>query len=141
MKVYPTEMIRNLAVIGHGDAGKTQLVSSLLHAAGATPRWGRVDEGTSTTDYDEDSIARKITLNSALAHLEHREHKINLIDTPGYAAFVAHSRPALRVDDCALFVVHAVKGVEVQTEKTWAYANEFMLPRMMAISMLDKEHG
>src|ERR687893_1838778 len=141
MKVYPTEMIRNLAVIGHGDAGKTQLVSSLLHVAGATPRWGKVDEGTSTTDYDEDSIARKITLNSALAHLEHREHKINLIDTPGYAAFVAHSRPALRVADCALFVVHAVKGVEVQTEKTWAYANEFKTPRMMVINQVDKEHA
>src|SRR5918995_940635 len=125
MKVYPTNQIRNLAVIGHGDAGKTQLTSSLLYVAGATPRWGKVDEGTTTTDYDEDSIERKVTLNTALAHLEHRETKINLIDTPGYAAFVAHARPALRVADCALFVVHAVKGVEVQTEKTWAYANEF----------------
>lgn len=141
MKPYPTDMIRNLAVIGHGDTGKTQLISSLLYVAGATPRWGKVDEGTTTTDYDEDSIERKVTLNTALAHLEHRETKINLIDTPGYAAFVAHSRPALRVADCALVVVHAVKGVEVQTEKTWAYANEFILPRMMVINMLDKEHG
>ncbi|HJU53157.1 MAG TPA: elongation factor G [Pyrinomonadaceae bacterium] len=141
MKPYPTDMIRNLAVIGHGDTGKTQLISSLLYVAGATPRWGKVDEGTTTTDYEEDSIERKVTLNTALAHLEHRETKINLIDTPGYAAFVAHSRPALRVADCALVVVHAVKGVEVQTEKTWAYANEFILPRMMVINMLDKEHA
>ncbi len=141
MKPYPTDMIRNLAVIGHGDAGKTQLISSLLYVAGTTPRWGKVDEGTTTTDYEEDAIERKVTLNTALAHLEHRETKLNLIDTPGYAAFVAHSRPALRVADCALVVVHAVKGVEVQTEKTWAYANEFMLPRMMVINMLDKEHG
>lgn len=141
MKPYPTDMIRNLAVIGHGDTGKTQLISSLLYVAGATQRWGKVDEGTTTTDYDEDAIERKVTLNTALAHLEHRETKFNLIDTPGYAAFVAHSRPALRVADCALVVVHAVKGVEVQTEKTWAYANEFMLPRMMVINMLDKEHG
>ncbi len=141
MKPYPTELIRNLAVIGHGDAGKTQLISSLLYVAGTTPRWGKVEEGTTTTDYDEDSIERKVTLNTALAHLEHRETKLNLIDTPGYAAFVAHSRPALRVADCALVVVHAVKGVEVQTEKTWAYANEFMLPRMMVVNMLDKEHG
>ena len=95
MKVYATEAIRNLAVIGHGDAGKTQLVSSLLYVAGATPRWGKVDEGTTTTDHDEDSIARKITLNTALAHLEHREIKVNLIDTPGYAAFVSHARPAV----------------------------------------------
>ena len=141
MKVYPTEAIRNLSVIGHGDAGKTQLVSSLLYVAGATPRWGKVDEGTTVTDYEEDSIARKITLNTALAHLEHRDTKLNFIDTPGYAAFVAHSRPALRVADCAVVVVDGVKGVEVQTEKTWAYANEFMVPRVMVITKLDKEHA
>ena len=141
MKVYPTEAIRNLAVIGHGDAGKTQLVSSLLYVAGATPRWGKVDEGTTVTDYEEDSIARKITLNTALAHLEHRDTKLNFIDSPGYAAFVAHARPALRVADCAIVVVDGVKGVEVQTEKTWAYANEFMVPRVMVITKLDKEHA
>jgi elongation factor G len=141
MKAYATEAIRNLAVIGHGDAGKTQLISSLLYVAGATPRWGKVEEGTTVTDYEEDSIARKITLNTAIAHLEHRDNKITFIDTPGYAAFIAHARPALRVADCALVVVDAVKGVEVQTEKTWAYANEFILPRMMVISKLDKEHA
>ncbi|HKR12220.1 MAG TPA: elongation factor G [Pyrinomonadaceae bacterium] len=141
MKVYPTEAIRNLAVIGHGDAGKTQLISSLLYVAGATPRWGKVDEGTTVTDYEDDSIARKITLNTALAHLEHRDHKLNFIDTPGYAAFIAHARPALRVADCAIVVVDGVKGVEVQTEKTWAYANEFMAPRIMVITKLDKEHS
>src|SRR5919107_6252863 len=141
MKAYPTDKVRNLAIIGHGDAGKTQLAASLLYVAGATPRWGKVDEGTTTTDYEEDSIERKVTLNTRLAHLEHRETKINLIDTPGYAAFVAHSRPALRVADCALVVVHGVKGVEVQTEKTWAFANEFILPRMMVINSLDKEHA
>lgn len=141
MKAYPTEQIRNLAVIGHGDAGKTQLVSSLLYVAGATPRWGKVDEGTTVTDHDEDSIERKITLNTALAHLEHRETKINLIDTPGYAAFIAHARPALRVADCALVVVDGVGGVQVQTEKTWAFANEFILPRMMVITKLDKERA
>jgi elongation factor G len=141
MKAYPTESIRNLAVIGHGDAGKTQLVSSILYFAGATPRWGKVDEGTTVTDFEEDSIARKITLNSELAHLEYRETKINLIDTPGYAAFVSHARPALRVADCALVVVDGVNGVEVQTEKTWAYANEFLLPRIMVINKLDKERA
>ena len=141
MKAFATEFIRNLAVIGHGDVGKTQLISSLLYVAGATPRWGKVEEGTTVTDYEEDSIARKITLNTALAHLEHRDTKINFIDSPGYAAFVAHARPALRVADCAIAVVDAVKGVEVQTEKTWAYANEFMVPRMMVVTKLDKEHS
>src|SRR3982751_6074734 len=141
MKAYATEFIRNLAVIGHGDAGKTQLLSSLLYVAGATPRWGKVEEGTTVTDYEEDSIARKITLNTSLAHLEHRDTKISFIDTPGYAAFVAHARPALRVVDCALVVVDGVHGIEVQTEKTWQYANEFMLPRLMVINKLDKEHS
>lgn len=141
MKAYATEAIRNLAVIGHGDAGKTQLISSLLHVAGATARWGKVDEGTTVTDHDEDSIARKITLNTALAHLEHKETKVNLIDTPGYAAFVSHARPACRVADCGMVVVDGVKGVEVQTEKVWNYANEFMLPRMMVVTKLDKEHA
>ncbi|MGI8996494.1 MAG: elongation factor G, partial [Pyrinomonadaceae bacterium] len=141
MKVYPTNALRNLAVIGHGDSGKTQLISSLLHASGTSHRWGKVDEGTTVTDYDEDSIARKITLNSALAHLEYRDTKINLLDTPGYAAFVAHARPALRVADCALVVVDGTSGVEVQTEKTWAFANEFILPRIMVINKLDKERA
>ncbi len=141
MKAYTTENIRNLAVIGHGDAGKTQLTSSMLHVAGATNRWGKVEEGTTTTDHEEDSIARKVSLNNNFAHLEHQETKINLIDTPGYAAFVSHARPALRVADCALVVVDAVNGIEVQTEKTWQYANEFMLPRMMVINKMDKERA
>jgi elongation factor G len=141
MKVYATEAIRNLAVIGHGDAGKTQLVSSLLYVAGATPRWGKVDEGTTTTDHEEDSIARKITLNLGIAHAEHRDNKINFIDTPGYAAFVSHARPAVRVADCGMVVVDGVKGVEVQTEKVWGFANEFILPRIMVVTKLDKEHS
>ncbi len=141
MKAFATEDLRNLAVIGHGDAGKTQLVSSLLHVAGATTRWGKVDEGTTVTDFEEDSIERKITLNNSFTHLEHKDTKINLIDTPGYAAFVAHARPALRVADCALVIVDGVQGIEVQTEKTWQYANEFMLPRFMVINKIDKEHA
>src|SRR6266853_1450380 len=141
MKVYATDAIRNLAVIGHGDAGKTQLVSSLLYVAGATSRWGKVDEGTTTTDHEEDSIARKITLNLGLAHAEHKDTKINFIDTPGYAAFVSHARPAVRVADCGVVVVDGAKGVEVQTEKVWGFANEFILPRIMVVTKLDKEHS
>ena len=141
MKAFATENIRNLAVIGHGDAGKTQFVSSLLHVAGATTRWGKVDEGTTVTDFEEDSIDRKVSLNNNFAHLQYKDTKINLIDTPGYAAFVSHARPALRVADCALVVVDGVHGIEVQTEKTWQYANEFLLPRFMVINKLDKEHS
>ena len=141
MKAFATENIRNLAVIGHGDAGKTQLVASLMYTAGHTQRWGKVDEGTTVTDYDEDAIARKISLNNNLAHIEYKDTKINLIDTPGYAAFVSHARPALRAADCAVVVVDGVHGIEVQTEKTWQYANEFLLPRFMVINKLDKEHS
>ena len=141
MKAFQTENIRNLAIIGHGDAGKTQFVSSLLHVAGTTHRWGKVDEGTTVTDYDEDSIARKVTLNTNLAHIIYKDTKINLLDTPGYAAFVNHARPALRVADCAIVVVDGVNGIEVQTEKTWAFANEFLLPRIMVINKLDKERS
>lgn len=141
MKAFTTENIRNLAIIGHGDAGKTQLASSLLHIAGATTRWGKVAEGTTMTDYDEDSIERKVSLNNNFAHLEYKDTKINLIDTPGYAAFVSHARPALRVADCALVVVDGVNGIEVQTEKTWQYANEFLLPRFMVINKMDKERA
>ena len=141
MKAFTTENLRNLAVIGHGDAGKTQLVSSMLHVAGSTTRWGKVDEGTTVTDYDQDSIERKVSLNNNFAHLEYKDTKINLIDTPGYAAFVSHARPALRVADCALVVVDAVHGIEVQTEKTWQYANEFLLPRFMVINKIDKENA
>ena len=141
MKAFTTENIRNLAVIGHGDAGKTQLVASMLHVAGTTHRWGKVADGTTVTDHEDDAIERKVSLNNNFAHLEYRDTKINLIDTPGYAAFVSHARPALRVSDCALVVVDGVNGIEVQTEKTWNYANEFLLPRFMVINKLDKERA
>ncbi len=141
MEAYSTENLRNVAIIGHGDAGKTQLASSLLYVAGATPRWGKVDEGTTVTDHEEDAIERKITLNNNFAYLTYKDSKINIIDSPGYAAFVAHARPAVRVADCALVVVDGVNGIEVQTERTWNYANEFMLPRFMVINKLEKERA
>jgi len=141
MKAFTTENIRNLAVIGHGDAGKTQLVASVLHVAGTTHRWGKVADGTTVTDYEDDAIERKVSLNNNFAHLEYKDTKVNLIDTPGYAAFVSHARPALRVSDCALVVVDGVNGIEVQTEKTWNYANEFLLPRFMVVNKLDKERA
>ncbi len=141
MKTFTTKNLRNVAIIGHGDAGKTQLATSLLYIAGSTPRLGKVDEGTSILDHDEDSIAKKITINTNLGYLEHQETKINIIDSPGYAAFVSHARPACRVADVALVVVDGVNGIEVQTERTWNYANEFMLPRFMVITKLDKERA
>lgn len=143
MKVYSTQEIRNLGIVGHGDAGKTSLVAALAFVTGATPRLGRVDEGTALTNYDEEEIARKITLNLTPAFVEHKGTKINLIDTPGYAAFIAHAKPALRVCETALFVVDGVTGVGIQTEKAWEYADELARPRprFIVINKLDKERA
>jgi elongation factor G len=143
MKVYSTQEIRNLGIVGHGDAGKTSLVAAMLFASGATSRLGRVDDGTAPTDYDEEEIARKISLNISSAYIEHKGTKINLIDTPGYAAFIANARPALRVCETALFVIDAVNGVGVQTEKAWEFADELQRPRprFIVVNKLEKERA
>ena len=141
MKVYDTDKIRNLVFIGHGGCGKTSLVSGILYFTGMTTRLGRVDEGNATTDFDEDEIARKISIRSALAYCEYDKHKINLIDTPGYMAFIQGAREAVRAADTAVVVVDAIAGVEVQTEKVWSFADEFSLPRVIAINRMDRENA
>lgn len=141
MKVYESEEIRNLGVIGHGDTGKTSLVSSLLFCSGAVNRFGKVDDGTTVTDFDEEEIARKTTISSALCHLEWDKKKFNILDTPGYANFIADARAALRVCDGALLLVHAVAGVQVQTEKTWRYAEENDASVIFVINILDRERA
>jgi elongation factor G len=141
MKVYDAQSIRNVALVGHSGAGKTQLVSALLFDAGAVNRFGRVDDGTTVTDYDDEEIARKHTLSCSLAHAEWNRHKINFIDTPGMGNFLSDSRAALRVADAALLVVDAVAGVEVSTEKMWAAADELELPRLIVLNRLDRERA
>ncbi len=141
MKVYETESIRNVAVVGHGGAGKTQLTAAILFDAGMVNRLGRVDDGTTATDFDEEEIARHHTLSASLAYAEWRKHKINLIDTPGFANFLSDARAALRVCDTALVVVDAVAGVEVQTEKVWSTAEELELPRIVVLNRLDRERA
>jgi elongation factor G len=132
-----------LGIVGHGDAGKTSLVAAMLFAAGVTPRLGRVDDGTAPTDYDEEEIARKISLNITSAYVEHKGAKVNLIDSPGYAAFIGHAKPALRVCETALVVLDGVNGVGVQTEKAWEYADELARPRprFLVVNKLDKERA
>jgi elongation factor G len=133
--------IRNVAFVGHGGVGKTSLVEALLHACGATTRLGRVDDGTTTTDFDPDEIKRKISLNTATAFCDHKGHRLNLIDTPGYGDFVADARAGLRVAGAAIVVVDAVAGVQVQTERVWKFANEYSLPRAIVINRLDRERA
>jgi elongation factor G len=141
MKVYQTKEIRNVGIVGHGDVGKTSLVAAMLFDTGATSRLGRVDDGTTVTDFDEDEIARKITIHSSLAHCEWNGTKINIFDTPGYAAFILDCKAALRAADAAVVVVDAVNGVEVQTEKAWSYADEFAIPRLIVVNKMDRERA
>src|SRR5262245_49124293 len=133
--------IRNVAFVGHGGVGKTSLVESILLAAGATTRLGKVDDGTTTTDFDPDEVKRKISLNTAVAYCDYQGHRLNLIDTPGYGDFVADARAGLRVASAAVVVVDAVAGVQVQTEKVWKFANEYALPRVIVINRLDRERA
>src|SRR5437667_12187592 len=133
--------IRNVGVVGHGGVGKTSLVESMLFTTGAVNRLGKVDDGTTTTDFDPDEIKRKISVNTALAYCEWKGHRINLVDTPGYGDFIADARAGLRVVEAALVVVDAVAGVQVQTEKVWKFATEFNLPRAVVVNRLDRERA
>src|SRR5215467_12808476 len=133
--------IRNIGFVGHGGVGKTALVEAILFAAGATTRIGRVEDGTTTTDFDPDEIRRKISLNTSVAFCDYKGVRLNLVDTPGYGDFVADARAGLRVVNAAVVVVDAVAGAQVQTEKVWKFANEYNLPRVIVINRLDRERA
>jgi len=145
MKSYNTEWIRNIGIVGHGDTGKTQLVSSLLYTAGMTPRWGKVTEGSTITDWDEEEVARKISINTGLAYAEwtapgkSENTKINILDTPGYSTFINDTKASLIAADAALILVDAVSGVQVVTEKVWDYATEYEQPRAFVLNWMDRE--
>lgn len=141
MKSYEGANIRNVALIGHGHTGKTQLVSSLLFTAGMANRQGRVDDGTSVTDYEEEEIQRKFSIGASLAYAEWDKCKINFIDTPGFNIFLHETEAALAAADSALLLVHAVSGVEVQTEKTWGFCEKFGLPRAFVINQMDRDRA
>ena len=133
--------IRNVGVVGHGGVGKTSLVEALLFTAGAVTRLGKVDDGSTTTDFDPDEIKRKISINTSVAYCDWKGHRINLVDTPGYGDFIADARAGLRVVETAVVVVDAVAGVQVQTEKVWKFASEFELPRVVVVNRLDRERA
>jgi len=141
VKVYESKDIRNVGVVGHGDSGKTTLTAGMLFSTGATNRLTRVDEGNTITDFDEEEIGRKITIATAIATAEWKKTKVNILDTPGYNIFINDTRAALVAADAALVVVDGVAGVEVQTEKVWAFANEYNLPRAVIINKLDRERA
>jgi elongation factor G len=141
VKTYEGENVRNVAVIGHSHSGKTSLVSALLFTAGSTPRLGRVDDGSTTTDYDEEEIARQMTLSASLAAIEWNKAKINLIDTPGFNMFVHEAELVIPAVDTALVVVDSVSGVQVVTQKVWKFADEFSLPRVVICTRMDRERA
>ncbi len=141
MKVYDAASIRNIAVVGHTGSGKTQLTSAMLFDAGMVNRLGKVDEGNTVTDFDEEEISRKHTLSASIAYAEWNKTKINLIDTPGFANFFSDARAALRVVDGILVAVDAVSGPEVQTEKMWEEADAQELPRIVVLTRTDRERA
>src|ERR1700747_1077474 len=146
MKSYLTKDIRNVGIVGHGGTGKTQLVSSLLFTAGMTPRWGKVAEGTTTTDWDEEEIGRKISIQTGLAYAEWpctlcsgANVKINFIDLPGSSTFITEAKASLIGADAALITVDAHVGVQVTTEKVWDYCTEYDIPRAFVLTWMDRE--
>ncbi len=145
MKAYEGANLRNIALIGHGHAGKTTLVSAMLYTAGAVPRLGRVDDGSAPTDYDEEEIARQMSISTGLAFVEwgkpDAKVKINLLDTPGFNMFVHEAKVVLPVVDAALVVVDGVAGVEVVTQRVWNYCDEIGLPRMIVVNRMDRERA
>ena len=141
MKEYTTEFLRNIALVSHGGAGKTMLAEAFLHATGATTRLGKVEDGTTVSDYDEEENRRKISIYSSVIPVEYRDHKINVIDAPGYNDFVGEAISALSVVDGAIILVDAVAGVEVGTELAWRYTDEFKLPRFFLINKMDRDNA
>ncbi len=141
MKEYTTEFLRNIALVSHGGAGKTMLAESFLHATGTTTRLGKVEDSTTASDYDDEEHRRKVSIYSSVIPIEHRDHKINIIDAPGYTDFVGETISALSVADGAVILVDAVSGVEVGTEIAWRYADEFNLPRFFVINKMDRDNA
>jgi elongation factor G len=141
MKDYTPSQIRNIALVGHGSSGKTSLTAALLFDAGAVSRLTKVEKGNTVTDYEPEEIDRKISISSAVCFLEWKDHKVNLVDTPGYSNFLWDTKASLRAVDSAAVVVDAVAGVEVGTEKVWEMLEDYGLPRLFVINKLDRENA
>ncbi|MBL8058702.1 MAG: elongation factor G, partial [Anaerolineales bacterium] len=141
MKEYGTDKIRNVALVGHSGSGKTTLAESFLFNTGALSRQGKVEDGTTVSDFEDEERRRKISISTAVVPVEYHDHKINVLDTPGFTDFVGEVKSALHVSEAALVVVDAVAGVEVGTELVWNYCDEYKLPRFVVINKLDRENA
>lgn len=141
MKTYEGANVRNVAVVGHSHSGKTSLVSAMLYTAGSTQRLGRVDDGSTITDYDEEEIGRQMTISTSLAHVEWNKCKINLLDTPGFNMFIHEAELVFPAVEAALVVVDAVSGVQVVTEKIWQFAEQYAMPRVIVCTRMDRERA
>ncbi len=141
MKEYTTEFIRNIALVSHGSGGKTMLAEAFLHVTGATTRLGKIEDGTTVSDFEDEEIRRKLSLSTAVIPVEYKDHKINVLDTPGYTDFVGEVVSALRVADGAIILVDSVAGLEVGTEIVWGYCDTFKLPRFLVINKMDRDNA
>ena len=141
MAKYDTAKLRNLGIIAHGGAGKTSLAEAILFDTGIIDRLGRVDDGSSTMDFEPEEIKRKISITSALDHCEWNGHFIHIVDTPGYGNFIADTRACMRALDCAVVILSAISGVKAQTEEIWQWANEFEIPRIAFVNKMDRERA
>ena len=141
MKEYTTEFIRNIALVSHGSGGKTMLAEAFLHVTGATSRLGKIEDGTTVSDFEDEEVRRKLSLSTAVIPIEYKDHKINVLDTPGYTDFVGEVVSALRVADGAIVLVDSVAGLEVGTEIVWGYCDTFKLPRFLVINKMDRDNA
>lgn len=141
MKEYTTASIRNIALVSHSGAGKTMLCEAFLHFTGATTRLGKIEDGTTVADFEEEEIRRGLSLSTAVIPVEYKDVKLNLLDTPGYTDFVGEVISALRVADGAVVVVDSVAGAEVGTEIAWSYCDTFHLPRFVVINKMNRDNA
>jgi elongation factor G len=140
-KPFPSDKVRNVAVVGHSSTGKTTLISAMLFDSKEVNRLGKVDKGTAITDFDDEAVERRITIGTAVAYARQRDCKLNLVDTPGYSIFTTEAVQGVKVTEAALMLVSAVAGPEVQTEKMWKVCASLGKPLLFAVNMMDRERA
>ena len=141
MKEYTSDSIRNIALVSHSSAGKTMMAEAFLHFTGATTRLGKIEDGTTASDFDEEEVRRQISVYTSVIPVEYQNKKINILDTPGYTDFVGDMISALSVVEGAVVLVDAVSGIEVGTEVAWGYCEQLNLPRLIVINKMDRQNA